>query len=420
MRRTVGILVGAVTLIGLAGVAAAESSRPADPGRAPRHAGPLAAAGDALGGLVGETRGLVDRLAAGAGEVGRERIGTVERFRTVLRGGENTATIRRPGASYVKVRLARAALGSGGSVTVANRAGTEIHRYEAGDLARSGGRWAMSITGDTAVVTVERGAVTIDRVARGFTAAERAAQRATAARVMRESGRPGPTGREETICGGDDKSDAVCFRGSDPGLYRRSKAIVRLIINGAELCTAWRLGPSNRLVTNHHCFAETREAYRTEVWFNYQCAACGGFAVFQATKVWGHQVLFTDRALDVTVFTVENFADVRKFGHLELETGRPAVGEEVVIPQHAAGEPTMIAARSDTDRSGVCAVADREYDGFAPGTDISYYCDTEGGSSGSPVLSRRTGRVVALHHFGGCPNSGVRSDLLHRRLASVR
>jgi hypothetical protein len=45
-------------------------------------------------------------------------------------------------------------------------------------------------------------------------------------------------------------------------------------------------------------------------------------------------------------------------------------------------------------------------------TDVSYYCDTAGGSSGSPVLSRKTGKVVALHHFGGCPNSGVRADLL--------
>ncbi len=36
--------------------------------------------------------------------------------------------------------------------------------------------------------------------------------------------------------------------------------------------------------------------------------------------------------------------------------------------------------------------------------------------SGSPVISRATNRVVALHHFGGCPNSGVRGDLLAVRL----
>ena len=56
------------------------------------------------------------------------------------------------------------------------------------------------------------------------------------------------------------------------------------------------------------------------------------------------------------------------------------------------------------------------YTGYAAGSDVSYYCDTEGGSSGSPVLSRATNKVVALHHFGGCPNSGVRADLLAAKL----
>ena len=51
-------------------------------------------------------------------------------------------------------------------------------------------------------------------------------------------------------------------------------------------------------------------------------------------------------------------------------------------------------------------------DGFIANSDVSYYCDTQGGSSGSPVISRVTNKVIALHHFGGCPNSGVRADLL--------
>jgi hypothetical protein len=420
MRRTVGLLAGAVALVALAGVAGAQAVRPdAAPG-----GGPAAGLADTAGGLLRDVLSPAAGLgaaipSAGLGESGRQRIGAVERIGRLLRGPGESATIRRPGAPYVKVHLAAAR--PGGTVTVADPSGAEVHRYEARTLAGRGGRWAMSITGDTAVVTVDRGSVEIDRVARGFTAGELADQRrADRERADREravgSGRPGVTGREESICGGDDKSDAVCYRDADPAIYRRSKAVVRLLINGNELCTGWRVGTRNRLITNHHCFADSRSAYNTEVWFNYQCAACGGFAVFRPTKVWGDQVLATDRTLDLTVFTVEDFAEVEKFGHLDLEQGRPDVGEEVAIPQHPAGDPTMIAARSDEDRSGACAVADPAYDGYAQDSDVSYYCDTEAGSSGSPVLSRRTGRVIALHHFGGCPNSGVRADLVYRHI----
>ena len=48
------------------------------------------------------------------------------------------------------------------------------------------------------------------------------------------------------------------------------------------------------------------------------------------------------------------------------------------------------------------------HNGRGAGTDIGYYCDTEGGNSGSPVLSRETHKVVALHHCANCPNRGVR------------
>jgi hypothetical protein len=411
MRRTVGLVVGAATLVALAGVAGAQTVRPdaARPG--------------ILGTAGGVVRDVLGAAAPITGELGPQKIGTVERLGRVLGAGGESTTIRRTGAPYVKVHLTAAGLRRGGSVTVADPTGSEVHRYEARDL-ESGGRWAMSVTGDTAVVTVNRGSVTVDRVARGYTkselaARERAARERADRELAAEPSRSGVTGREESICGGDDKSDAVCYRDTDPVVYRRSKAVARLLINGSELCTGWRLGPDNRMITNHHCFADSRAAYNTEVWFNYQCAACGGFEVFRPTKVWGNRVLTTDRNLDLTVFTVENFAEVQRFGFLELESDRPAVGEEVAIPQHPGGDPTRIATRSDEDRSGTCAVADPAYDGYTRDSDVSYYCDTEGGSSGSPVLSRRTGRVIALHHFGGCPNSGVRADLVLRHVADV-
>jgi lysyl endopeptidase len=101
-----------------------------------------------------------------------------------------------------------------------------------------------------------------------------------------------------------------------------------------------------------------------------------------------------------------------------MDLSSAAAGQEVYIPQHPRGLPTMISTRDPGERWGNCAVANPQYDGYAARTDVSYYCDTEGGSSGSPVLSRANNKVIALHHFGGCPNSGVRIDLIYAQLAS--
>ncbi|WP_308285324.1 trypsin-like serine peptidase [Actinoplanes hulinensis] len=323
-------------------------------------------------------------------------------------GGPKREEFAYPGASYVKVHFDRLTMLPGDYVTVSNPERTESYRYDESD---PDGRWAMSITGDTAVVEVHREinplglrdvtgdlGIGIDRVARG-------------------ESRPPPArpGREESVCGTDTSSDAVCYESKDPVAYTKSKATARLLINGTELCTGWRVGPKNRMITNNHCLTTSGEAYDTEVWFNYQCAKCGGYDVFKPTKVWGDQVLATDKTYDYTLFTVDGFPSIEKFGYLTLDTVRPGKGQELYVPQHPSGEPAKIAGNKG-EAAGNCEVDNPDYTGYAAHSDVSYFCDTAGGSSGSPVISRATNRVVALHHFGGCPNSGVRGDLLAGRL----
>jgi lysyl endopeptidase len=366
--------------------------------------------------------------ARGAG--GRQHVGELLRVNRLLgyRGkGPQKQTFRYPGASYVKVHFDRMAMLAGDYLTVANADGTESYRYDAPRIPenRSVDKWAMSVTGDAAVVEMHRTShvfgvgnllgslgVKVDKVARGFSSTEQTR------RPERQLTRPDTTGREESVCGADTSTDAVCYRSADPVAYTKSKAIARLLINGTELCTGWRVGPNNRMLTNNHCLTTSAEAHGTEVWFNYQCATCGGYDIFQPTKVWGSKVVSTDHAYDYTLFTVDNFSAVQKFRYLTLDAARPAKGQELYVPQHPAGRPTRIAG-SLGDKAGNCAVVDPNYTGYAAGSDVSYYCDTEGGSSGSPVLSRATNKVVALHHFGGCPNSGVRGDLLAARLRSL-
>ena len=390
MRRSVSIVVGVVAALALAGAAGVAFWT---------HS-------TAKGRVVGtwvlpDAPDPVGARAPESAEDGRQAVGEVVRVGKLLRYGV-PQRFRYAGASYVKVHFSSLTMQPGDSVTVSDATGSESYRYSASTV----GKWAMSITGDTAVVEVHGSLseVKIDKVARGFSRSEQPL-------------RPGLTGREESVCGGDQSKDAVCYRSADPVAYTRSKAIARLLINGTELCTGWRVGAGNRMLTNNHCFSTSADAYETEVWFNYQCAKCGGYNVFRPTKVWGAKVVATDPTYDYTLFTVENFRAVRKFGHLTLDPVRPVRRQELYVPQHPAGEPTRIAG-SLGDRAGTCAVVDSAADGYASNSDVSYLCDTEGGSSGSPVLSRKTHKVVAIHHFGGCPNSGVRGDLVYAKIKS--
>jgi hypothetical protein len=312
-----------------------------------------------------------------------------------------------PDAGYVKVHFERLLLNSGDFVTVSSPDGSESYRYEESLIDQ----WATSITGDTAIVELHRatdgvdstalGAL-IDKAAYGFApdvVDDLAEERADQARP------------EESLCEGDEKRPSACYRGSNPEVVEHAEPVARLLIDGTVLCTAFRVGESNRLLTNHHCFTESWEAQATEVWFGYDCTACGVDIANAPVKVHGSEVLATSKSLDYTLFSVDGFERVKRFGHLELAEEPAKRDDPIYIPQHPAGRPSEIAMESSVD-GGNCVVKNATYDGYVVGSDISYYCDTEFGSSGSPVLSRDTHEVVALHHFGGCPNSGVKIQLI--------
>ncbi|GAA4911941.1 V8-like Glu-specific endopeptidase [Stackebrandtia albiflava] len=378
--------------------------------------GMVAAATPLLLGPVAEAVQQEDRPVRQAQqpvESGTMEIGTVEdvgKTLSYLTSAEQT--LRYPGSKYVKVHFSRLDLLPEDYITVSSPDGSESHRIEAADAPR----WSTSITGDTAVVelhtaggvvsdVMSRYGVEVDKVARGFTDTELAEER--------ESHR-----RTESICGGDDQQDAVCYESDEPEVYDNASPVARLLIGGTTLCTAFRVGEDNRMLTNNHCFETTAQARDTEVWFDYACRECGGEEVRDVVKVNGDEVLDTDFTYDYTLFTVDDFAKIEEFGHLTLSDRKSRQGEKLYIPQHPSGAPSQIAMVSDAD-GGACRVDDPAFDGYAADSDVSYYCDTEFGSSGSPVLSRDTHEVIALHHFGGCPNSGVRSDILLDRIGSM-
>ncbi|MBB5954549.1 V8-like Glu-specific endopeptidase [Saccharothrix tamanrassetensis] len=345
-----------------------------------------------------------------------QKVGEDEVVSTVLGGKTTSTTVDRPGSWYVKTHFTGLRLIAGDVLTVSNPAGTETYRYTS-DVRASGtaspdatGFWAMSVTGDRAVVSLTgrdggrahpASRVRIDKITRGYTESELAA----AAEIAPKS-----------ICGTNDYKDAVCYQSSNPTEFGRTKAVAKLLRNGGSLCTAWRVGPNNKMLTNNHCFTS---GTGIEVWFNYQCTTCGSTTSAAVTKVLVSSVLKTNAALDYTLFSVTNFSTITSFGYLELDARVPAVGEEMYVVGHPAGKLKKLSLRDDRNAGGYCKVSAVRVPGDSAQSDIAYQCDTEGGSSGSPVLSRQTHKVIGLHHWGGCPNQGVRIDLIAAQITPL-
>jgi hypothetical protein len=399
LRRFLWFALVAGLLVGLAIVAG-----PSPPAATPAAKTALAPAPSRVALPPGTTALTALRAAAG----GAQFAGTTVEVNQLVSDG-HPLTFTYPGASYVKLHFNRLLLLPGEYVTVTDRSGGQASTYR----FSVSGQWAMSVDGDTAVVTL-RGRlahVLVDKVARGFTAAEQTKQ----ADADQARWAAAVTAMGSTRCPTAQLAGTACYKSTDPAAYRGSQTVARLLIGGTELCTAWRIGPDNRLLTSHHCFATSDDARDVEVWFGYACPVCGGNAAASPVKVSGDAVLATDATLDYTLFTVKDFASIAGFGYLTLDSRAPGPNERLYIPQYPDGAPLSIAE----DATGACAVDSPVVDGYGAGTDVSYRCDTSEGSSGAPVISALTDKVVAMHHFGGCPDSGVRADLIAQKISGL-
>jgi hypothetical protein len=352
-----------------------------------------------------------------------QRVGEVEPMDmevSYLNEASWTQTIHYPGAAYIKVHLLKLDLLPGDYVTVSDPSGTEVYTYPGSDYTTDGGEgfWAISITGDMAVIELCSGEED------GPSARSEYYEKALAGAALQELGVvidkyawgyspekileiiEGP----ESTCGTNQRTDVVCYQASHPTEYGRSSAVAIHLLNGVFWCTSWRVGSSNHMFTNEHCITSQAQLDASEFWFNYQRLACGSGDTATPTKVTGNTLLTDDHLLDFALFTVNDFSSISNFGYLELDVRVPVLDEEIYIPQHGAGNPKEFGIESDMNTGNVCRIDDAITNGRGANTDTGYYCDTIGGSSGSPVLARSSHKVVALHHFGGCLNQGVRID----------
>ena len=351
--------------------------------------------------------------------------------RTAADARANAAPVRiaTPDAAFIKVHFERFNLPRGVTLEVSNPAGTEVYRYsktrrDGFTVDRAGGQngttsfSAMSITGNTAVLRLVGTAQEPWTSAHGVKISKY--QEGIPEAMMRELAADGllsPGAGPESLCGTDDKKQAVCYASTDPTAFDRSRPVARMVMP-AGLCTAWRVGSSNRMFTNNHCAATAATIAGSELWFNYQVTTCTGSTQATVVKVSGDQLLKTDANLDYTLFTVKNFENISAFGYFGLDPRAPQLNEEIFIAGHPGGRLKEMAVVSDQDGGNRCRVNDTQTTGNGGNVDMGYYCDTEGGNSGSPVIARSSNKVLALHHLGGCLNEGARMELIWPQVAT--
>jgi V8-like Glu-specific endopeptidase len=175
-------------------------------------------------------------------------------------------------------------------------------------------------------------------------------------------------------------------------------------------CTAWFLSKTF-LITNFHCVESDARARNVAIdvgVFEDTMAAVESFA--------GAGFVVGSSDLDYAVLELDQPSTAVPTALPWRKTG-PDAGESIVVVQHPGGRPIRGAWDGDC-RVQTARVAGRN---ATPDVDFGHRCDTEGGSSGSIVVSQRRGcpQVIGLHHWGveaytsTSQNQGVRIERIY-------
>lgn len=191
----------------------------------------------------------------------------------------------------------------------------------------------------------------------------------------------------------DPKDEPIRMFAGKPSVILAARAVAKLAFvkaNRMLTCTGFLLS-NDLMLTNQHCF-DTQEACSSAiVTFGYEEDA--DLNVVKGEEQRCQQVVMSDAGLDFSLIRVTGDPGTR-WGMLQWEEKPPPAAAPLYVIQHPNGRPKRVALKG-------CKVKAAKTQGGVPGqkTDLSHLCDTEEGSSGSPVLNMNN-RVVALHHLG--------------------
>jgi len=220
------------------------------------------------------------------------------------------------------------------------------------------------------------------------------------------------------IIGQDERKPYMCHEGSVIAEYALSSAAAR--IGGWGSCSL--IGSENHALTNNHVVASDPKLINGEIWFNWFNETCSSTStVTEPVRLKPGRILKRGASSgdnDYALFTLDEFdylnSNVKAlFGGLALSQSNPVKGENIYIPQYGDGglRPMHI---GDIKNGKFAEILNVENNG----NKIVHNVDTQGGSSGSPVISRASNQLIGLHWGGGSVNVGVSAQKLNIELGS--
>ncbi len=331
------------------------------------------------------------------------------------------------GAVYIAPHFSRFHLAPGDRVVVRSPDGVQTWTYTGlgkGDRGLSeGGFFAVHIRGDRAIVELwatsdEPGyGYEIDLYGRGYNPDE--IQAFWDAGVGEKMNLPEPYGDGRSICTTNDSEEAKCYQTSEPLLYDRGRAVARLLLNGSSWCTGWLVGCEGHVMTNEHCVGSQSQLDDIDFEWMAEGADCAtsctsSLACPGTIEASGGTLIQTDVGLDYALIapdtSIGGGTDLNAtYGFLQMRDSGAELGERMYIMHHPAGWGKHFSVQStyplepSPPFASVISLTEQACDSSSLVDDVGYWADTQGGSSGSPVLGYADHRVIALHH---CQGSG--------------
>lgn len=260
----------------------------------------------------------------------------------------------------------------------------------------------------------------------------------------------------ERLCGRDHTIESACTSNIDPVMHQHAQAIMRLLIHKSAgydaSCTGFLIGCAGHVLTNYHCISNAEEAANTEFEFKAEGQSCSDACRTHGgcpgiVEAFGARLVVANPTLDYVLLQLHDGAAlVAKYGHLHfrpvatlpkpqhlrhaprLEGGKTSylaqgpfpeskakvpledpvqcqTGDAIYIPQHMNGWGKRISIEKQGGKNATI-VSTSTFQCGVHG--IAYDADTQGGSSGAPVLSRNDHAVLAIHHCGAtCSGTGI-------------